>query len=106
MGLLGAGILGSAGNMAGRALATKYMGDKYANEGANIGTLLGSAAGSAIPFFKNGGKVKGKKNKPVLAILHGGEVVIPIGVKVTKSQKSAIEKRKKIAKKEHLNCFV
>jgi hypothetical protein len=49
------------------------------------------------PQFKKGGKVKGQKNKPVKAILHAGEVVIPNSL--PKLQKEAL---KQINKKNSL----
>jgi hypothetical protein len=61
--------------------------------------LLQTAAESPIPMFKNGGTVKGKKGKGRLAVVHGGEYVLPVGVKPTASQKSAVAKRKARAKK-------
>jgi hypothetical protein len=62
-----------------------------------IGSLLGGVAGSFLPF-KKGGKVPGKKGKPLKAIVHGGEFVLPAGVKPTKTQLAkvkALNKKKK-----------
>jgi hypothetical protein len=59
--------------------------------GGAVGSLLGSELGKFLPF-KKGGKVLGKKGKPVKAILHGGEYVLPAGVKPTKAQKMAVAK--------------
>jgi len=63
------------------------------------GALGGAAANYALEtaplmFLKTGGRVKGGKNKAVPAILHGGEHVLPYGVKLTKKQKDAIAKNK------------
>ena len=61
--------------------------------------LLQTATETPIPMFRNGGTVKGKKGKGRLAVVHGGEYVLPVGVKPTASQKSAVAKRKARAKK-------
>ena len=61
--------------------------------------MLQTAAETPIPMFKNGGRVSGKKGRPKLAILHSGEYVLPNGVAPTKSQKSAVAKKKARAKK-------
>ena len=54
---------------------------------------------TAIPVFKTGGRVKGKRGKAKIAQLHAGEYVLPIGVAPTKAQKSAVAKRKAKARK-------
>ena len=61
--------------------------------------LLQTATEMPIPAFKNGGRVSGKKNKSKLAVVHGGEFILPVGVAPTKSQKSAFAKKKARAKK-------
>ena len=61
--------------------------------------LLQTATEMPIPAFKNGGRVSGKKNKGKLAVVHGGEFILPVGVAPTKSQKSAVAKKKARAKK-------
>ena len=61
--------------------------------------LLQTAAEAPLPMFKNGGRVSGKKGRPKLAVLHSGEYVLPNGIAQTKSQKSAVAKRKARAKK-------
>jgi len=84
MGIIG-GLLGSAaGNLGGQ-----YFGGKA---GASAGQQIGNILGGFLPF-KNGGKVPGKKNAPRKAIVHGGEVVLPVGVKPTAAQKKAIRMR-------------
>ena len=52
-----------------------------------------------VPVFRTGGKVKGKKGKGRLALVHGGEYVLPVGIKPTVAQKKAVAKRKARAKK-------
>ena len=67
----------------------------------NFGTEALANLETTAPMlaFKNGGKVKGAKNRAKMAIVHGGEYVLPVGVKPTKAQKSAVAKRKARAKK-------
>jgi hypothetical protein len=60
---------------------------------------LQTLAETPIPVFKNGGKVKGTRGKPKIIQAHVGEYVLPVGVKPTKAQKSAVAKRKAKAKK-------
>ena len=63
--------------------------------------LLQTATEMPIPVFKTGGHVGkgGKKGKARLAVVHNDEYVLPVGVKPTASQKSAVAKRKARAKK-------
>ena len=56
--------------------------------------LLQTATETPIPMFRNGGRVSGTKGRPKLAVLHSGEYVLPNGVAPTKSQKSAVAKKK------------
>ncbi len=86
------------GRIAGGALGRRFGG----GSGQKIGEVVGEVAGGFLPF-ETGGMVKGKKGKPVKAIVHGGEYVLPVGVKPTKAQKSAVAKRKaKKHKKPHM----
>ena len=55
-------------------------------------------AGTVFEPFKNGGPVKGKRGAPRKAIVHGGEYVLPVGVKPTATQRKAVAARKKKAK--------
>jgi len=103
--LIGAGLGAAAGSMAGRAIGKKYLGDDYANESATIGGLLGGAAGTLLPFA-TGGLVPGAKGKPRVILAHNQEYILPIGVKPTKAQKSAVEKRKKQSRQKQINVFV
>jgi hypothetical protein len=52
-----------------------------------------------IPGFATGGKVFAPKNKPILAILHPNEYVLPHNAKPTKAQKAIVAKNKKDMKK-------
>jgi len=62
--------------------------------GTAVGKYVTEAAPLALMAFKTGGLVKGKKGKAVKAIVHGGEYVLPLGVKPTASQKKAVAKNK------------
>ena len=68
------------------------------------GNVLGTAAAKyaleAAPLLlmKTGGAVKGGRNKAVPAVLHGGEFVLPYGVKPTQRQKDAVDKNLKLQK--------
>ena len=91
-------LVGVARSFVNQGLAA--LKDKGLAMAKDYGTkLLQTAAESPIPMFKNGGTVKGKKGKGKLAVVHGGEYVLPVGVKPTASQKSAVAKRKARAKK-------
>ena len=74
--------------------------DKGLSMAKDYGTqLLQTAAETPLPAFRTGGRVRGKKGKPKLAVPHSGEYVLPVGIKPTKSQKSAVAKKKARAKK-------
>ena len=84
----------------GRGLQ-RGVGDATKAFGAGVGSVLGPAAGSyaieaapALLAFRTGGKIPGKKGKPVKVILHGGEYVLPINSKPTKFQKQVVKKNK------------
>lgn len=69
--------------------------------GYDIGyNYLGPALDKAglLPQLKTGGAVKGKKGRPVKAILHGGEYVLPANAKPTKAQKAIVASNKRKAK--------
>jgi hypothetical protein len=90
--------MGLAGNLIGGGLghiAGNYFGG---SKGAEAGQQIGSVLGGFLPF-KKGGKVPGAKGKPVKAILHGGEFVLPSNVKPTMAQKKAVAKLHKKGKK-------
>lgn len=106
MGATGAVLGASLGHIAGTYIGKK-LGDDYKGQVANIGSTLGGLAGGLIPAFKNGGRVMGrKKGEPKLAIVHTGEYVLPVDVKPTKKQQSAIEKKKKVKKEKIPDMFV
>jgi len=100
--------LGSAlGNMAGNYIGKKYLGDDYKGQSAIIGSTLGGIVGNALLPFKNGGKVPGKKGKPIIILAHGQEWVLPTDIKPTKEQRrSLIEKRKKQKREKKVELFV
>ena len=83
------------GRIAGGFLGNT-VGRKFGNSGGGqkIGESIGEVAGGFLPF-KNGGMVPGKKGKAKMIIAHSGEYILPIGVKPTKAQKSAVAKGKK-----------
>jgi hypothetical protein len=61
--------------------------------------LLADKAGEKIQSLKTGGRVKGKKNAPKKVLAHGGEFILPVGVKPTMAQKKEVAKRKARSKK-------
>jgi hypothetical protein len=80
------GFLGSAlGNLGGGLLGGLI---GHTKEGSAIGSTLGGM----LPF-KKGGRVPGRKGMPVKAMLHAGEVVLPVGVAPTMAQKRQIRKK-------------
>ena len=64
--------------------------DAVINHGAQV---AGDIATGAL-LLKTGGRVPGKKNKAVRAIVHGGEYMLPVGVKPTKKQVEQVKKLK------------
>jgi hypothetical protein len=56
--------------------------------------IINKAVGK-VQSLKTGGRVKGaKKGAPKLIKAHVGEYVVPVGIKIPKSIKSAVAKRK------------
>ena len=78
------------------------LGEASKSFGKGVGGVLGSAAGQyaleAAPLLlmNTGGYVPGCRNCARKAILHGGETVLPHGVKPTKQQRDAIDKNLKL----------
>lgn len=91
MGLIGSQIGKIGGSALGGALGGKYGGSTGQKIGSELGGLAGGLAGNFLPF-KKGGKVPGPKGKAIKAVVHGGEYVLPAGVKPTKAQKAAVAK--------------
>jgi hypothetical protein len=83
--------MGIFGNILGGALG--QAGGQYfgGDQGRQVGGTIGGALGGLLPF-KKGGRVKAPKGKPVPALVHGGEYVLPVGVKPTKTQMAAVAK--------------
>ena len=54
---------------------------------------LQTLAETPIQVLKNGGRVKGARGKPKIIQAHVGEYVLPVGVKPTKAQKTAVAKK-------------
>lgn len=67
--------------------------------------LLADKAGEKIQSLKTGGRVKGKKNAAKMVKMHGGEYVLPVGVKPTAAQKSAVARRRANARKSGKKVF-
>lgn len=82
------GVLGATG---GSALGKAVGGDGI---GGDILGALGGVIGGFLPF-ETGGEVP----RNTKALLHKGEYVLPAGVKPTKAQRKAVNKRKAQAKK-------
>ena len=99
MGLFGTMIGSAVGKFAGGALGKHLGGGSGGEAGEKIGEAVGGLGGALVPF-KTGGRVKGKKGKAMKAIVHGGEYVLPVGVKPTKSQKAEVAKIKKAKAKK------
>lgn len=99
--------LGGVGKAIGGELASgvvgAFGGGKKAQAAAkNIGGEVGAVAlpASGALFLKTGGRVPGKKGAPKRAIVHGGEFMLPVGVKPTKSQVKAVAELKAKEKKK------
>lgn len=88
--------MGFFGSLLGGGLGA--IGSKFLPIPGVDGQTLGTALGSLAPF-KTGGKVGGKKGKPVRILAHGGEYVLPANAKPTKAQKAIVAKNKAAAKK-------
>jgi hypothetical protein len=80
------------GSLLGRTLGGGLGGLIGGDKGESAGRNIGSEIGSFLNFAK-GGRVPGVRGKPVKAVIHSGEIVLPVGVAATKTQKAAIRKR-------------
>ena len=115
MGLLGGAIGGFLGGEVAGAVSDLVQGScrglkgkkhhkcrkrkqKSRDTAKGIGSAAGGAAGTVFEPFKHGGPVKGKIGAAKKAIVHGGEYVLPHGVKPTAAQRKAVAQRKKKAK--------
>lgn len=83
---------GAAGSVLGKAAGQKL-----------LSSLATQAEEGAVMALRTGGYIRAPRNKPVLTILHGGESVIPVNAKVTKSQKKVIASNKR---KQKVGKFV
>ena len=86
--MFGASLGKLLGGEAGKKLG-KLLGNESVGQG--IGEAVGGFGGGLLPF-KKGGRVKGKRGKPVPILAHGGEFVLPTSVKPTKAQVKAVNK--------------
>ena len=84
--------MGIIGNLLGQAGGSAIGGAIGGSQGSKAGQSIGGILGDFLPF-KNGGRVPGAKGKPVKAIVHGGEYVLPAGVKPTAAQKRAVARK-------------
>ncbi len=86
---LGREIYNTAAPLVNQGLAQlKQQGtDAFKQLSANA---LQQLAETPIPVFKNGGKVKGARGRRKIIQAHVGEYVLPVGVKPTKAQKTAV----------------
>jgi hypothetical protein len=85
--------MGVFGNLLGQAVGRAVAGKVGGKKSADVGQQVGGMAGNLLPF-KKGGKVPGKKGAPKMILAHGGEYVLPVGVKPTKAQKAKVAKGK------------
>lgn len=88
----------SMGQELGGGVGRVFGGKRGESAGRNIGGSLGAVGAplaAATLAFEKGGKVPGPKGKPVKATVHGGEFILPVGVKPTMAQKKAVAKGKK-----------
>ena len=98
MGVIGAVVGGEIGSHLGQYVVGK-INPKYADSGGRIGAAIGNFAGAFAPY-KTGGYIKGKKNRPIPIIGHGGEFILSMGNPPTKKQEAfqtnlkSVEKRK------------
>lgn len=94
MGVIGAGLGEIGGSYGGSELGNALgLGEGASNVLGAIGGFLGGSLGALLPF-KTGGHIKGSRRKAHLAILHGGEHVLPANVKLTKQQAQVIQHNK------------
>jgi hypothetical protein len=107
MGLFGSAIAGSLGSLTGQK-AGNFIGRKTHNKLAGkisggvlsaTGKVLGTVGGAMLPF-SHGGKVMAPKGKPVPALIHGDEYVLPVNAKPTKAQIAIVAKNKRDARKK------
>jgi len=85
---LGSGIGGLLGGAVGKLAGREDI-------GRDVGREIGGAGGALIPWFKQGGAV----HHTGAAVVHKGEYILPKGVKPTKAQRAAVNKKKADAKK-------
>ena len=96
MGKIGEIIGSHVGEFAGSYLGNRVAGEKGSKAGGEIGKAVG---GFSLLPFKTGGRVPGKRGKPIKILAHSGEYILPVGVAPTKMQKKAVAQKKSKAKK-------
>lgn len=97
MGIIGGAVGNEIGSHLGGFLGSK-VGEKYKNSGSAIGSAIGTFIGSLAPY-KTGGLVEGDKGQPIPILAHGGEYILPIGIRPTNKQMNSVEKIKRKSKK-------
>ena len=87
-------------NAAGKA-AGGILGGAAAKSILSYATSAAPEVAEAAPLvlLKVGGRVPGGRNKPVPAILHGSEYILPANAKPTKAQKAIVARNRSKAKK-------
>ena len=99
-GIFGSAIGGSLGqiektsNFIGKKTHSKLAGKITGGVLGATGKILGTVGGALLPF-KDGGKVMAPKGKPIPAILHGQEYVLPSNAKPTKAQITIVAMNKR-----------
>ena len=93
------GVGKSIGQEIGGGLAHAFGAGKRSEAAArNIFGEAGKFAGEVAPLalmFRTGGKVPGPRGRPVKAIVHAGEYILPINAKPTAAQKRIVASNKK-----------
>jgi len=82
------------GEIGGKLLFRHGFGGRL-REFENQGSAITGVIGKHLSEYKLGGRVKGKLNKPVEAILHGQEYVVPAKIKIGKRILREVKKRNK-----------
>ena len=99
MGYTGKKIGEYAGGKLGNAVGKFVAGSRGGDLGKQIGSHAGGVIGNELIPFKTGGRIPGKKGKPIKILAHSQEYILPVGVPPTKKQIKEVNKRKRIRKK-------
>jgi outer membrane lipoprotein SlyB len=99
MGVIGQKIGEYAGGFLGGAVGKYAGGSKGEDIGKKIGSNAGGVVGGELIPFKTGGRIPGRKGKPIKILAHSGEFILPVGIAPTKMQKKAVAQKKMKARK-------